>query len=58
MATDHESNLTSVTNNTDIYTLLGGNSTCVLQAEVTEGPYCKSRDVWLLILEFDHMAII
>ena len=41
LATDHESDLSGVTNNTDASTLFSGNSSCVLQPEVTEGPYCK-----------------
>jgi hypothetical protein len=41
LATDHQSNLTGVTNNTDAATLFDGNSSCVLAPEVTQGPYCK-----------------
>ncbi|KAK7448428.1 hypothetical protein VKT23_013691 [Stygiomarasmius scandens] len=37
--TDHHSNLTGVTNNTDASTLFTGNSSCVLGPETTEGPY-------------------
>ncbi|KAF8917938.1 Intradiol ring-cleavage dioxygenase [Mucidula mucida] len=37
--TDHQSNLTGVTNNTDADTLFAGNSSCVLGPETTEGPY-------------------
>ncbi|KAF9055506.1 aromatic compound dioxygenase [Hymenopellis radicata] len=37
--TDHQSNLTGVTNNTDAETLFAGNSSCVLGPETTEGPY-------------------
>ena len=43
---DHESDLSGVTNNTAASTLFSSNSTCVLQPEVTEGPYCKC--MWLL----------
>jgi len=40
--TDHHSNLTGVTNNTDASTLFTGNSLGVLGPETTEGPYCES----------------
>ncbi|KAJ7480633.1 aromatic compound dioxygenase [Mycena latifolia] len=39
LATDHQSNLTGVTNNTDAATLFTGNASCVLAPEVTQGPY-------------------
>ncbi|KAL1694976.1 Intradiol ring-cleavage dioxygenase [Schizophyllum commune] len=39
LATDHKSNLTGVTNNTDADTLFAGNSACILAPDVTEGPY-------------------
>ncbi|KAL1746412.1 Intradiol ring-cleavage dioxygenase [Schizophyllum fasciatum] len=39
LATNHKSNLTGVTNNTDADTLFGGNSACILAPETTEGPY-------------------
>ncbi|TRM70099.1 Intradiol ring-cleavage dioxygenase [Schizophyllum amplum] len=37
--TDHKSNLTGVTNNTEADTLFAGNSACILAPDVTEGPY-------------------
>lgn len=40
--TNHHSNLTGVTNNTDASTLFSGNTSCVLSSEVTQGPYCTS----------------
>ncbi|KAH9906119.1 aromatic compound dioxygenase [Epithele typhae] len=39
LSTDHQSNLTGVTNNTDASVLFSGNSSCVLAPEVTDGPY-------------------
>ncbi|KAK7679591.1 hypothetical protein QCA50_017302 [Cerrena zonata] len=39
LSTSHHSNLTGVTNNTDASTLFSGNTSCVLSAEVTQGPY-------------------
>ncbi|KAJ6527077.1 Intradiol ring-cleavage dioxygenase [Mycena capillaripes] len=44
LATDHGSNLTGVTNNTDAATLFNANSSCVLAPEVTEGPYFVSGE--------------
>ncbi|KIY69763.1 aromatic compound dioxygenase [Cylindrobasidium torrendii FP15055 ss-10] len=41
LATNHHSNLTDVTLETDPSTLFSGNSSCVLAPETTEGPYCK-----------------
>ncbi|KIY67636.1 aromatic compound dioxygenase [Cylindrobasidium torrendii FP15055 ss-10] len=39
LATDHHSNKTGVTEETDPATLFSGNSSCVLAPETTEGPY-------------------
>ncbi|KAK7439805.1 hypothetical protein VKT23_017381 [Stygiomarasmius scandens] len=39
LATDHLSNKTGITNNTDAATLFDGNSSCVLGPETTQGPY-------------------
>ncbi|THV07054.1 aromatic compound dioxygenase [Dendrothele bispora CBS 962.96] len=38
-ATDHHSNKTGITNNTDASTLFDGQSSCVLGPETTQGPY-------------------
>ncbi|RYN22843.1 hypothetical protein AA0113_g8902 [Alternaria arborescens] len=39
LATDHKSNMTGVTANTDPATLFAGNNSCILTPEVTQGPY-------------------
>ncbi|CAN9297314.1 unnamed protein product [Alternaria sp. RS040] len=39
LATDHKSNMTGVTTNTDPATLFAGNNSCILTPEVTQGPY-------------------
>ncbi|KAF5362875.1 hypothetical protein D9758_007015 [Tetrapyrgos nigripes] len=39
LATDHHSNKTGITNNTDASTIFEGNSSCVLASETTQGPY-------------------
>ncbi|KAF5365180.1 hypothetical protein D9758_005369 [Tetrapyrgos nigripes] len=39
LATDHLSNKTGITNNTDASTIFDGESSCVLASEVTQGPY-------------------
>ncbi|KAJ7480669.1 Intradiol ring-cleavage dioxygenase [Mycena latifolia] len=44
LATDHKSNLTGLTNNTDAATLFTGNASCVLAPEVTQGPYYVSGE--------------
>ncbi|KAJ7138058.1 hypothetical protein C8R44DRAFT_868402 [Mycena epipterygia] len=44
LATDHKSNLTDVTNNTDAATLFTSNASCVLAPEATQGPYFVSGE--------------
>ncbi|KAF5362879.1 hypothetical protein D9758_007019 [Tetrapyrgos nigripes] len=39
LATDHHSNKTGITNDTDASTIFDGESSCVLASEVTQGPY-------------------
>jgi protocatechuate 3,4-dioxygenase beta subunit len=39
LATDHKSNMTGITTDTDPATLFAGNNSCVLTPEVTQGPY-------------------
>ncbi|KAL5120190.1 hypothetical protein ACEQ8H_002016 [Pleosporales sp. CAS-2024a] len=39
LGTDHKSNLTGITPDTDPSLLFSGNNSCVLSPEVTEGPY-------------------
>ncbi|KAI9741215.1 MAG: hypothetical protein M1834_002931 [Cirrosporium novae-zelandiae] len=39
--TDHETNLTGVTIDTEPSVLFSGNISCMLVPEVTQGPYCK-----------------
>jgi protocatechuate 3,4-dioxygenase beta subunit len=44
ISTNHRSNLTGVTVNSDPSTLFSGNNSCVLSPEVTEGPYWVSGE--------------
>jgi protocatechuate 3,4-dioxygenase beta subunit len=39
LGTDHKSNLTGITVDTDPTTLFAGNNSCILTPEVTQGPY-------------------
>uniref|UniRef100_K3XB84 Intradiol ring-cleavage dioxygenases domain-containing protein n=1 Tax=Globisporangium ultimum (strain ATCC 200006 / CBS 805.95 / DAOM BR144) TaxID=431595 RepID=K3XB84_GLOUD len=45
LATSHKSSLTSVTTTTDTATLFGTDPKCVLQPEVTQGPYYVSGEL-------------
>ncbi|USP75043.1 hypothetical protein yc1106_02317 [Curvularia clavata] len=45
LATDHKSNLTGVTPNTDPSILFSGNNSCILTPETTQGPYWVSGEL-------------
>ena len=40
LATDHHSKLTHVDPSTDPHVLFSSEGTCIVQPEVTQGPYC------------------
>lgn len=42
--TDHHSNLTGVNPSTDPSVLFASGGTCIVQPEVTQGPYCKLQN--------------
>lgn len=45
LATDHHSNLTGITPDTDPSVLFAGNNSCILTPEVTQGPYWVSGEL-------------
>ncbi|KAF2178132.1 aromatic compound dioxygenase [Zopfia rhizophila CBS 207.26] len=45
LATDHQSNLTGITSDTDPAVLFTGNNSCVLTPETTQGPYWVSGEL-------------
>ncbi|KAF2467084.1 aromatic compound dioxygenase [Lindgomyces ingoldianus] len=45
LATDHHSNMTGITADTDPSVLFSGNSSCILSPETTQGPYWVSGEL-------------
>ncbi|EUC40310.1 hypothetical protein COCMIDRAFT_9781 [Bipolaris oryzae ATCC 44560] len=45
LATDHKSNLTCITPDTDASVLFSGNNSCILSPETTQGPYWVSGEL-------------
>lgn len=41
LATDHHSNRTGLNPETDAAVLFASGGTCIVQPEVTQGPYCE-----------------